>query len=178
MFKTLDDICIDRLKENHVRLYYFGLGFIQLKLNETWRLHFYSSELPAITEDIHNHRYDFTSRILKGQITNRLFQVDPGDTHYLVNESCNPDISAPPEKREVTAGNYSVETYSEGESYRMLSDWYHTVEAKNCITLLERGGYKAEFAQVVLPKDKESVCPFSKKIPEKQLWEIIRAMLQ
>lgn len=42
MNKFLD---INYLKSNNKRLYYFGLGFIQLVLNKHERLHFYSKDI-------------------------------------------------------------------------------------------------------------------------------------
>ena len=93
--RTVKDIDLETLRRNHVRLYYFGLGFIQLKLDEVRRLHFYSARLPPITEDVHNHRYGFLSRVLAGRLTNRVYALGQGESHVLVNETCNPDIKAP-----------------------------------------------------------------------------------
>lgn len=163
-------------------MYYFGLGFIQLKIDDTYRLHFYSPELPPITEDIHNHRYDFYSRILKGSLTNYRYSIANGSDFIMSNESCNPDIDAPANKKFCNAALASQNTYTgdksyADKSYRVAHDEFHRVEATNCITLLSRSDYKKEFAQVVVPRNKESVCPFSKQIPEKRLWEIIENMI-
>jgi len=180
MFNHISQINLEELKKNHARLYYFGLGFIQLKIDETYRLHFYSPELPSITEDIHNHRYDFTSRILKGRIINRVWEVEETKRgeHVIVNESCNPDISAPVLDTPCKAELVEASIYSEGHNYQMKDDMFHQVEAPDgCITLLKRGDYTKEFAQIVLPKGKESVCPFSKKIDDEVLWKIMAAML-
>src|SRR5271170_5939334 len=102
MITSIKDIDLKALKKNHARLYYFGLGFIQLKINEWERLHFYSAKLPPITEDIHNHRYGFLSRILKGKLGNHVFDIsdvaNPDGKHLLVNESCNPEIKASKEE--------------------------------------------------------------------------------
>lgn len=176
-WKNYKDIDLGYIKTNNVRLYYFGLGFIQLKLNDTFRLHFYSEELPPITEDIHNHRYDFTSQILKGNITNYIYSISNGSDYLITNESCNPDIQAPPEKKFCNAALAAQKTFSQGDKYSVTHDEFHRVEAANCITLLSRGGYKKEFAQVVYPTAQDPVCPFSKKIPDGELWRIIEEML-
>ena len=184
MINHLSEINLEELKKNHVRLYYFGLGFIQLKIDETYRLHFYSSKLPSITEDIHNHRYDFTSTVLKGQFTNRIWGVTEVDsdnggnaTHVMVNESCNPDISAPPLRMRCEPRLLHKSVYEEGQGYFMPENVFHTVAAEDCITLLQRGPYTKEFAQIVIPKDKSSVCPFSKKVEDEVLWDIMAKMI-
>lgn len=177
MFKSLDGVRLDWLKENHCRLYYFGLGFIQLKIDEFYRLHFYHPELPAFNEDIHNHRYDFKSTILKGTFHNSLYCVSPGETHIITNESCNPEIKAPTEVKFCSAELELTSSYEAGQDYFMDHTWFHTVKAENCITLLERTDYKKEFAQVITPVDGVSTCPFSKKLVEADLWALIAEML-
>jgi hypothetical protein len=184
MFNHISDINLKELKKNHVRLYYFGLGFIQLKIDETYRLHFYSSKLPSITEDIHNHRYDFTSTVLKGRFINNVWgitevsELNGGNApHVMVNESCNPDISAPPLRMRCEAHLIHRGVYEEGQNYLMPENAFHTVKGEDCVTLLERGKYTKEFAQVVMPKDKSPICPFSKKIEDEVLWEIMAEML-
>lgn len=183
MIHTIGDINLESLKKNHARLYYFGLGFIQLKINELERLHFYSPKLPAITEDPHNHRYGFLSRILKGKLTNHLFSIadieDPCKAPYvLVNETCNPDIKAPSKKTYVEMSENRIETYEAGQSYVMTPSMYHRVEAQDCITYLVRTHYTSECASVALFRGKDPVCPFSKKIPEEELWSIMKEMVK
>lgn len=183
MFQEISEIDIDELKKEHERLYYFGLGFIQLKLNDHWRLHFYARELPPITEDIHNHRYNFTSRILAGSITNFTYTVDTvvdeaNATHVMVNESCNPEVKAPAESTLCKVEIEKASTYFTDQSYRMDYRIFHRVEATDCITALSRTPYRQNFAQVVTPIGSPSICPFSKTVPEAHLWEIIEAMLE
>lgn len=179
MFKTVCDIDIDWLKDNHVRLYYFGLGFIQLKVDETFRLHFYTPELPAFNEDIHNHRYNFTSRVLLGNIINYYYDVIDGDTHLIKNESCNLDVDAPVLDKPCGVRQTSAVYYGLGSDYYVDHTIYHTVKTHvPCITLLKRGPYTKDFAQVIVPKDGGGACPFSQKIEEDRLWNIIDDMVK
>lgn len=53
MFNSLKDVDIDYLKKNHDRLYFFGFGFIQLKIDDTYQLHFYNKALLSVNEDVH-----------------------------------------------------------------------------------------------------------------------------
>jgi hypothetical protein len=171
---------IDWLKKNHQMIHYFGLGFIQLKIDKHNRLHFYTPELPPIIdeEDIHNHRYDFTSSILRGKMEQQLFVEIPGATHIKEDESCQADV-----KPETSPSNCSVlmtssHTYAEGSSYFIDHDTFHRVKTNNCITHLNRGGYKKKYAQVIRPMESGKICPFSQKIEEGRLWEIIETMIR
>jgi hypothetical protein len=179
MFKKLEEINLSELKKNHARLYYFGLGFIQLKIDETWRLHFYTPKLPPITkEEPHNHRYDFTSRILLGELTQTFYDYVDGDSHLIVNESCDPDREAP--KLDQPCRIVELDTVSclAGAAYHLKHTEFHVVKTKSdTITLLERGPYEKEFAHIILPKGQEKVCPFSKKVPDEDLWKIMEDML-
>jgi len=168
---------IDWLRNNWERLYYFGLGFIQLKINETERLHFHTPELPAFNDDIHNHRYDFRSEILYGSLTAHYYQRREGVTWFLVNESCNPDIEAPADKILCSMQPHRTEVYNRGDHYELIHDVFHRVEANKCITYLQRSDYRKEYAQVAYPVVRGPLqCPFSQKIANDQLWDIIDRM--
>lgn len=177
MLNTIEQLNIDWLKSNCARLYYFGLGFIQLKINDRYRLHFYSPELPAITEDPHDHRYNFTSYVLKGEIINSLFEEIAGSSFVKRNESCNPNIVAPSETTTCALRKISDERITAGGWYDMDHEAVHMVRARDCITLLDRGDYKKQYAHVFTAPNVLPTCPFSKKVPEHELWDMIRAML-
>lgn len=179
MFSSIQDINIKSLKDNHVRLYYFGLGFIQLKINDVWRLHFYSPKLPVITEDIHNHRYGFLSKVLKGSLTNHVVELDytDSDDHKILSVSCDEKFKAPTDESYVGIKSITTDTYTVGQGYVMTPDMFHRTTANNCITMLMRTHRSKDFANVVLPRNETPVCPFSKKIEEEQLWSMIEEML-
>ncbi len=44
---------IDYLIKNHTIIQYFGLGFIQIKINENVRFHFYHKDILVTTDDTH-----------------------------------------------------------------------------------------------------------------------------
>ena len=192
MFESVRDLDLDQLRAKHSRLYYFGLGFIQLKIDETWRLHFYSPELPVVTEDIHDHRYDFESRVLAGTITNTFYRVasrprmwlkvaTPAERqglHVMRPESCNPDVQAPATETLCEVVVSTVETFSKGDTNEVEHTEFHRVFSGDCITLLRRGPYKKDYANVVMPLSKIPVCPFSVKIPEDDLWACMERMIE
>lgn len=178
--KILD---IDYLRNNNIRCYNFGLGFVQIVLNDIERVHFYSSDKSLQTnEEIHNHRYNFTSQIIKGSFTNNLYDLNFSHdicTHIMTNESCNKDkpitnvINIP-----VNPILVSSIAYSPGESYNIGFNQFHTVDwSDNTITYLKRSSIINDFAQVVIDKDIIPVCPFENKLNEKEIWEIVESII-
>jgi hypothetical protein len=172
---------MDWLRANCTKLHYFGLGFIQLKLDKEHRLHFYTMRLPAVIgrEEIHNHRYDFHSQILKGYLKQDLFQTVQGNTHTVEDESCQEGVK--PEGHFPSLCGVlltSSHMYYEGSEYWVDHNTFHRVESNFGITHLTRGDYKKEFAKVMRLAGADKVCPFGVKVEEKNLWEIIEEMIK
>ena len=120
--------------------HYFGLGFIQCKINNYERIHIYHPDLMPIVnieEEVHNHRYDFESTILLGSITNKKYEFIEGSkqTHFLQNESCNETIKVENNQNKYgTINLISEDTVNVGESYFMRYDEFHTFQTTQCIT--------------------------------------------
>lgn len=174
--KVLD---IEWLKANHKMIHYFGLGFIQIKLNDEYRVHFYTDKLPSIMpeEDVHNHRYGFQSWILKGQLTQKLYEVTIGTDYIKEKESCKEGVEVDEPGDLVSIKCIDTKTFSVNEGYTISHLDFHKVIGKDCITLVSRGNIEKELAEVIRHVDNEKVCPFSKKIPESELWAIVEEML-
>lgn len=172
---------VDELRKSYEMVHYFGLGFIQLKLNPVNRIHFYTKLLPAIIseEDIHNHRYEFTSKILAGELTQEIFGVDTEGYNWLMeDESCREGAEAVSQPKEVSIYPLYTGVYSAGTQYTIKPNTFHRVSAKdNTITHLTRGPLVKENAQVIRHVDSEKVCPFSKKVSEAELWEFIEVIV-
>lgn len=170
------------VKTKATMIHYFGLGFIQVKLRPTRRMHFYTDQLPTIMpgEEVHNHRYQFKSHILKGVLYNELFAAVQGDEFVRTQVSCTPDHSLSPDITVELVGLQSLGKFklTTGCQYLMEHGTFHRVEAKNCVTLLERGDYLKEHAEVIRSTTTKPVCPFSQKIPEETLWNIVEKMLR
>lgn len=164
--------------------HYFGLGFIQCKINNYERIHVYHPDLMPIVnieEEIHNHRYDFSSTILSGSIINKKYDFNEYGhiTHFLQNETCNKDIKTDNTKRLYgTIKLISENLLTQGETYFMHFNQFHTFQTEKCITYLKRSDYKQELAQVVRPLNGDVVCPFSKEMSVEQCWDIINDCLK
>lgn len=177
-----NDGLINYLKKNHYQSCFFGLGFIQIKATEEERYHFYHPELSAIVpdEEIHNHRYDFTSRVLKGCLKHTLYEVNldvDGDGLWLGREvSCDLSKPAPEWTWEADVKELTSLSLISGSEYTLSKHAFHRVEKSEVptVTFLRRTlPIEKEFAAVVAHKDSPEVCPFSKKMTDEELWDWI-----
>lgn len=172
----------DHLKANHKKIHFFGLGFIQVKVDDKERYHFYHPDLTAFVppEEIHDHRYDFISTILKGVLSQEIYTVTPrADGEYQLRYvSCDKDHKAPTEKQFVLPELLSTTSFNRGSQYSLSEKALHKVlpVSSSTITLLQRGTKVKPFARVV-SSSKEEVCPFSKDMPEPELWEWIKRII-
>lgn len=171
---------IDYLRSFNAVPAYFGLGFIQLKIAENSRVHFYHDELPVLAEDPHNHRYNFTSYILQGALQQHIFNWDTTALNrpfMLSDEDCKGGDT----KQTMQLGNLtdnSVFWLPTGSQYTMVKDTLHTVKGyDNLITYLEREVPSKETAQVAHIIGSTLVCPFSNPIPSDECWDMIADML-
>lgn len=176
---------INWLKANAKMIHFFGLGFIQIKINDEYRVHIYTDKLPSTTEeDVHNHRYDFESTILKGIFYQTLFffEEDPAGDWLKIQESCNPNNKVESTPAPVKyAGQINMKHYGgyeDSDHYVISHDQFHRVRSTNAVTLVKRGPYKKDLADVVYKRGTELKCPFSVKATEEQLWSIVEEALK
>ncbi len=175
--KLLD---IDFLRNNHIRVYYFGLGFIQLVLNKEERIHFYPKVVEPTNDEIHNHRYNFKSEVLKGTLFEERYKLISGDSHVLINESCNPALE-PTNKVRIPIGVELIDAnaWKEGDVYDIHFNEFHTVYTQdNTITYLRRSDIILDNAQIIYEKGKVITCPFEASLEGARLWEIIEDVIK
>jgi hypothetical protein len=163
--------------------HWFGLGFIQLKLNTMSRVHFWHPSLAADLpeEELHDHRYNFTSHILKGQLANVIWQFLPSDTGTLelVTVDCKPNtISEPVVIGKGHTALLASHTMHAGDSYRMYMDTFHRIHATHAITLLVRDSIQKPVARVIRNPNTPFVCPFAAPKPVDELWELITECIE
>jgi hypothetical protein len=169
---------IDFLVKNARVIHSFGLGFIQIKISPTERVHFYC---PAVTlttapEDLHDHRYNFTSTILKGTLTNEIYVADlTGSGFRISDETCSPDVKAQVQlELDCSVKLLSSSTMASDSHYFIDKDVFHRVTTNRAVTYLKRDLPSKDFARVIRSKDSDPVCPFSANLPVDTLWEIVR----
>lgn len=177
---------------NNAEPYWFGLGFIQLKLSDRYRIHFWLPEIPhPEREEIHNHRYDFTSTVLAGELVHQVYHVEKHEgcfrnvyqemKHFEIFETdCSPSKEGTVEKvtpvNILTMGTYHL---SAGTEYTFPFCSFHTTElTKWAVTFLRRWPRMLEHASVVREKGKGSVCPFRDKMSPGACWAFIELALE
>jgi len=175
-------LTVEGLKATGAVPHWFGLGFIQLKIDDDRRLHFWHPDLMADTpeEELHDHRYEFTSRIVRGTMTHETWEFvsDALGDHEMVEVSCDPGTPADPKPIDRghirMAGRY---TMVEGSVYTFPPTGFHRIEASRAVTLLTRGPKVRDVARVIKGLGAPDICPFERKIPENELWDYIADLL-
>lgn len=187
MSSLLDDkfcrfLDVDYLRTFGTVPHWFGLGFIQLKLTNDTRIHFWHPDLLADTpeEELHDHRYRFHSHILLGEITHEEWFIEnaPDGDHEIVQVSCKPGDSKDPVP--VARGflrQGSTYHMKAGTSYEFAETGFHRIRATKAVTYLERGPVTKDLANVIREVNAPSVCPFERKIAANKLWDYIADLL-
>lgn len=165
--------------------HYFGLGFIQFKINQTERLHFYHPEIMPILdeEEIHNHRYEFESTVLKGSLFNEIYTFERlcFADYGLYEVSCKKE-DAGKEPHMLYDGipeficSFEV---SKGNKYKLSTQSFHRIKYHEpTITHLKRGNIVSDYARIIKKQDAPTVCPFSKQMEQEEIWNIIEQILE
>lgn len=162
--------------------FWFGLGFIQLKLSDRDRMHFWTPSIPRKQrEEIHNHRYEFKSIVLAGKLkfqtftasTNSMGAYEVFETNCTQEGTTLTKLIKPVDIR--STGYYEINT---GSKYTFPHHHFHTTEETVfAITYLRRGEKVREFADVIKTRGAGTDCPFAEKICPEQCWEYIGAAL-
>lgn len=124
-----------------------GLGFIQLVLNESQRMHVWHPDLPRRNcyqhSAVHNHRFSFKSEVLKGtQINQRcdLEIVKPGTgSHILISHNGPRSEKGGRESYPVADVNIiyrEIERIDAGQSYLMPAMGYHHTPCEGIVVTL------------------------------------------
>lgn len=186
---------IDQLRARAKRYgsdpYWFGLGFVQLKLTDVERMHFWLPEIPRPErEEIHNHRYDFSSVVLAGELRHEVYHLDATvapdsvliPTEWEIFETnCAPSKEGAVETATPCivskVGTFHLEA---GSTYAFPHESFHTTEGTGfAVTQLVRVLPKPlEYASVIKRRGQPTTCPFSVKLPADTCWQYIDAALQ
>lgn len=125
-----------------------GLGFIQVVLPGRQRLHVWHPDLPRRDcyewSAIHNHRFAFKSRVLKGVQKNVRVDLElaKDGTHDLISHNGPRSEKGGRESYPVAVCNVferAVESYGPGEKYFMpLHQYHHTPNSGIVVTLMQK----------------------------------------
>ena len=156
----------DYLKENNDGILEFGLGFIQVKIQNV-NYNFYTDKVSRFTdhESPHSHQQDFISEIIHGELREKLYSVHSGDMKAFCGCGDTDKII------EDTYGykEEQVLTYNLGDLYVRCKEDFHTVEAiNNTVTKVVKCGNKVDAIVIGEKKD------YNRSIPEDSLWNIVK----
>ncbi len=176
-------LTVDGLRKLDGKVSYMGLGVIKYKFRNNRAYHFYSEMAPAIVEDIHEHRFNFTSKVVKGALKNYIYDVqgqDKNSTLQVERGECTANAERTtevPNANIVELCNFVTE---EGQSYYIHYTTLHRIECltPKVITLLDKELPNVqENPRFVIDTNNPSVCAFSQPKSEQECWEIIEYTL-
>ena len=172
---------IDYLRSLDVKPTWFGLGFIQLRLSPTRRMHFWHPGFRAIDaydKEWHDHRYDFTSNVLVGELTNYIATSIPhNEGEYEVHQVCCEGNGAEFSHmaRLIRLGKFTTVA---GKSYSIDRDTLHQITTTDfCATVQTRSSGSVKQRANIVCEKYLTANPFDARASETVLWEAISDVL-
>lgn len=167
-----------------------GLGFIQVVLPNRQRLHVWHPDLPRRDcyehSDVHNHRFSFVSRVIKGVQVNQRVDVEivkaGKGTHDLISHRGPRSLKGGRESEpiaECLIHDGALESYQPGEEYVMPALAYHrTPNTGIVITLMTKIHEGTIHANSVCKKGVAFHMDFDRfQLETHQLWDFVMKAL-
>jgi hypothetical protein len=105
------------------RMLDIGLMGLRLDDRREYRLHVWDPSCMTEEPPVHDHPYDFTSRVIAGELTNTRYREDPAGDEYVRFRYWPP---AEDQRRSDTVKlSATPETVTEGEEYHQLAHELH-----------------------------------------------------
>jgi hypothetical protein len=175
-------LTIDALRElgdrESVIPHYMGLGVVKLPVSPRYAYHFYSDQAEIFCDPIHEHRFNFTSTVVRGRFKNTLYTLfddDPNSPYVVEEGECGPDTEKNITMRNVRIHESASFVTSEGESYSLAYDTWHRVECltNKVITFLDKQPFVHYMGRILQDSRNPLPCSFSRPKTVKNCWEII-----
>lgn len=163
------------IKNNAISIKSFGLGFIQIKLQDDISINVYLDDIFKFSnyESPHSHQRNFHSRILAGNLTEYLYDViivDNGSSAYCGCGDVEKEIDF--QYRYKLKEMYS---YDSGDSYIRNKDEFHSVSAINgTVTYIIKDMTEESDAIVISDKIHTG---FNPNTNDEILWESVKPYL-
>jgi hypothetical protein len=141
----LDKVLVRNILE-HAREYpwkYQDIGLLSLRLDEhrQYGLHVWAPDRSLSTPPIHDHPYDFVSRIIVGELTNARYVEDPSGAKYLRERYAPPDEDS--RTTDYVQLSSEVETFREGDEYAQVADELHeSHQLPGTVTVIQRAPFR------------------------------------
>lgn len=168
-----------------------GLGFIQLVLGGNQRMHVWHPDLPRRDcyehSAVHNHRFSFVSRVLKGVQVNQRCDLEivkpETGSHVLISHNGPRSDKGGRESYPVADVNVlmrEIETYKPGEEYFMPAMEYHHTPCEGIVvTMLKKIEETSLHANSVCKRGVDFHYDFDRfQLPPHKLYAIVVDALQ
>lgn len=179
----IDDVMTDKITLH-------GLGFVQVQLQGDQRLHVWHPELPRRRcfehSAIHDHRFNFTSRVLVGTQINHVYKLErrmDGELVLYLHEGARTACGGRPWTPDGRAELKRIETFKveAGNDYNTLAYEYHRTEpggdGRVATIMQKRGDYPAG-AHSTCRHGIQPDTDFDRyQWTPAQLWEVVRDVL-
>lgn len=143
--ECLDKVFVRNILEHAVDYpwRYQDIGLLALRLDEhrEYALHVWAPDRCVGAPPIHDHPFDFVSRIVVGELTNARYVEDPSGAKYLRERYS-------PSNEEVRTTDYvqlssEVETFREGDEYAQAADELHdSHQLPGTVTIMQRASFR------------------------------------
>jgi hypothetical protein len=149
------------------------IGLLALRLDDQreYRLHIWAPDRCVGVPVIHDHPYDFVSRIVAGELTNVRYEEDPSGHKYLRER-----YAPPSEDLRITDVVQLVgkaETYREGDEYAQAAEELHdSHQLSGTVTIIRCTFRNVSELTVCRPEDAPWVSGVSRPATSQEVEEI------
>jgi hypothetical protein len=122
---------------------YQDIGLLALRLDEhrEYALHIWAPDRCIGTPPVHDHPFDFVSRIIVGQLTNARYAEDPSGAKYL-RQRYSPSNEGSRTTDYVQLSS-EVETFEEGDEYAQVAEELHdSHQLPGTVTIIHRAAFR------------------------------------
>ena len=176
-------ITIDELRALNATPHYMGLGVVKYPFCKNQAYHFYSDRAKVLVEDIHEHRFSFTSRVLKGKLKTYIYDIDgtdPTSTLRVERREC-----APGAQQEILQSNINLIerctfVTEPNQEYHLHYTTLHKIEcltSKVITQIYKELPFAQETPRFITDEARPSVCAFSEPKTVNECWDIIEYTL-
>lgn len=177
-------ITVDALHKAGGKPYYMGLGIVKIFLpsdTDTWLCyHFYSDHTEILVDGIHDHKFSFNSKVLKGAIRNWIYHytISEEETDFMLyQQECRPNAELTVIHENIDPIEVCTFNVVKGQEYNLNSETLHRIEIETskvitCVTPLEKYFVKPESNRIG-DKNKMDSCGYSSPKSNKVCWEIV-----
>ena len=143
--------CLDKLLIRNILQHplefpwrYQDIGLLVLRLDDHREdvLHVWAPDRCIGTPPIHDHPFDFVSRIIVGELKNARYVESPSGAKYLRERYTPPNEAS--RTTDYVQLSSEVETFGEGDAYAQRADELHdSHQLPGTVTVMHRGAFQA-----------------------------------